>query len=65
MRSSLPESLVAVFEKLILAGEQAGFNVDQMFDLLGTGMTIGMLLRLIELRLSPPPLPLSSSRWVM
>jgi hypothetical protein len=61
----MPESLAAAFEKLVIAGEQAGFSVDQMFDLLETGMTIGMLLQLIELRLSASVLSPSASRWVM
>jgi hypothetical protein len=61
----MPESLAAAFEKLVIAGEQAGFSVDQMFHLLETGMTIGTLLQLIELCLSAPAGAPSSSRWIM
>jgi hypothetical protein len=52
-------------EKLVRAGEEAGFTVEQMIDLLHSGLTISALLDLIQLRLSPPPIPLRSSRWIM
>jgi hypothetical protein len=65
VREKIKRSSGTAFEKLIIAGEQAGFTVDQITDLLERGMTIGMLLKLIELRLSALALPPSSSRWVM
>jgi hypothetical protein len=37
--------------KLVVAGEEAGFTVEQMIDLLSSGLTVAMLLDLIELRL--------------
>ena len=51
--------------KLVVAGEQAGFTVEQMIQLLQTGASIEALLDLIELRLFPRVATLSSSRWVM
>jgi len=56
-------SLVAAFKKLIVLAEQVGLDVDQLLDLLESGATVGMLIKLIELRLSPPT-P-CASRWVM
>jgi len=40
--------------KLVLAGAQAGFSVEQMIQLLQAGGSVETLLCLIELRLSPP-----------
>jgi len=51
--------------KLAMAGEQAGFTVEQMILLLNAGVTVGGLLGLIEWRLSSPEQPARSSRWVM
>jgi len=56
-------SLVAAFKKLVMLAEQAGFSVDQLLDLLQRGATVGMLIKIIELHLSPPK-P-CASRWVM
>jgi len=56
--------LMTAIAKLDLAGEQAGFTVEQMIHLLQTGASIESLLCLIELRLSPITIS-SSSRWVM
>ena len=56
-------SLVAAFKKLIILAEQAGLGVDQLLDLLESGATVGMLIKLIELRLFPPK-P-CASHWVM
>jgi hypothetical protein len=58
-------SLAASVCKLAMAGEQAGFTVEQMIRLLRAGMTVETLLDVIERRLSeaiPEPL---SSRWIM
>ena len=58
---------MAAIEKLVLAGEQAGFSVEQMIPILQTGASVEALLHrieLIELRLFPA-IPSSSSRWVM
>jgi len=47
-------SLVAAIEKLAIAGEQAGFSVEQMIQLLNDGMTVERLLDLITLRHQMP-----------
>lgn len=50
--------------KLAIAGEQAGFTVEQMIQMLNAGVTVEGLLQVIELRLgSRPETP--RSRWVM
>ncbi len=55
--------------KLAVAGEQAGFTLQQMIELLNAGVTVESLLRMIERRLgwaSACELPqLGSSLWVM
>ena len=51
-------------EKLVRAGEQAGFSVEQMIQILQTGTSVENLLHMIEWRLSTVA-PSSSSRWVM
>jgi len=58
---SLQESIF----KLAMAGEQAGFTVEQMIQLLNSGLTVESLLRLIEWRLSPPSVPPRTSRWIV
>ena len=55
---------ITAIEKLVLAGEQAGFTVEQMIQILQTGASVEALLHMIESRLSPVA-PSSSSRWVM
>ena len=52
-------------EKLVRAGEHAGFSIEQMIQLLEGGATVETLLQLIEWRLSPPMVEPHSSRWVM
>ena len=47
-------SLVAAIEKLAIAGEQAGFSVEQMIQLLNDGMTVERLLDLITSRHQMP-----------
>lgn len=61
----MKEDIMTVVERLVAAGEQAGFSVEQMIQLLQTGATVETLLRLIELRLFPASLESQSSRWVM
>jgi hypothetical protein len=56
--------IMTAIQKLVLAGEQAGFTVEQMIQMLQTGATVEILLSLIELRLCPSPAS-PSSRWVM
>jgi len=57
--------LMTAIAKLVLAGEQAGFTVEQMIQLRQTGASVEALLNLIELRLFPRVATLQSSRWVM
>lgn len=61
-------SLVGAIERLAIAGQQAGFSVEQMIDLLNDGMAVATLLDLIDWRLealrNPPILHGSSSGWV-
>jgi len=47
-----------------MAGEQAGFTVEQMIRLLKAGITIEILLDIIERRLSAAAPEARSSRWV-
>jgi len=62
--------LVNAVRKLALAGEQAGFSVEEMIEILNTGVTIDVLLDMICCRLqvqlahasittSPQTLPIS------
>ena len=55
--------------KLAIAGEQAGFTIQQMIDLLNSGLAVETLLELIAWRLegSQRALPLTNSNpgWVM
>jgi hypothetical protein len=39
--------LIAAIRKLALAGEQAGFSVEEMIELLKTGVSVGILLDLV------------------
>jgi hypothetical protein len=62
-----PSVATSVF-KLALAGEQAGFTVEQMIEFLNAGITVEVLLRIIEWNLthaSIDPSHLRSSHWVM
>jgi len=58
-------TIMRAIEKLALAGEQAGFSIDEMIELLNKGVTVGSLLRLIELRLNPAEVEPRSSLWIM
>lgn len=57
--------------KLALAGEQAGFTLEEMISMLDCGITMEILLGLIELRLASqkqpekPIIEAHSSWWVM
>lgn len=42
-----PPIAVSIF-KLAVAGEQAGFTVEQMIELLNAGVTVEALLRMVE-----------------
>jgi len=61
-------SLVVAISKLAVAGEQAGFTVEEMIQLLDHGITVEGLLELISWRLDVrlPPAPSgASAHWVM
>ena len=61
-------SLVTAIGKLAIAGEQAGFSVEQMIGLLDEGLTVETLLDLISWRLGQshqtPSTTGSSSYWI-
>jgi hypothetical protein len=46
-------SLVLAISKLAAAGEQAGFTLEQMIELLDHGLEVETLLEMIQLRLCP------------
>jgi hypothetical protein len=61
-------SLVLAISKLAVAGEQAGFTLEQMIQLLDEGLSVATLLDLIAWRLHGAPLAEESSlrsHWVM
>lgn len=62
-------SLQSAIEKLAMAGEQAGFSIDQMIKLLNAGLTVEALLVLIAWRLEGVCEPLSTisslATWIM
>jgi hypothetical protein len=62
-------SLVLAISKLAAAGELAGFTLEQMIDLLDTGLEVETLLELICLRLNSaataPNHEVSRYRWVV
>ena len=51
-------SLITAVGKLAVAGEQAGFSLEQMIDLLNDGISVETLLDLISWRLGQKPCPL-------
>jgi hypothetical protein len=60
--------LLSGVEKLAVAGQQAGFSIEQMIGFLSPGMAVETLLDLISWRLEQPQpkVPvLSSSHWVV
>ena len=58
-------NLITAIAKLVLAGEQAGFTVEQMIQVLQTGTSIEVLLSMIEWRLLRCTSEPCSSRWMM
>jgi len=59
-------SLVRAIGKLAAAGERAGFTLEEMIQLLDSGVSVATLLELISRRLEdPPPRPLHRTNWVM
>lgn len=59
-------SLAASVCKLAMAGEQAGFTVEQMIRLLNAGVTVETLMDIIERRLSHKvPTRPAPARWIV
>ena len=62
-------ALVTAIRKLAIAGEQAGFSLEQMIDLLNAGLSVETLLDLIAWRLEGTqwalPVLGSSSNWIV
>jgi hypothetical protein len=62
-------SLERAICKLAIAGEQAGFSVEQMIGFLNAGLTVEGLLDLIALRLETLPEPSAApahySGWIV
>ena len=52
-------------KKFVRAGEDAGFTVEQMIDLLRKGLSVETLMDMIEWQLSRPTGALRSWRWIM
>jgi hypothetical protein len=50
----LKQPIVVTASKLALAGEHAGFSIDEMTELLDAGFTVDILLSLFAERLDPP-----------
>jgi hypothetical protein len=52
--------------KLAISGEQAGFTLEQMIQILNAGVSVETLLHMIEWRFrGGDPSPARSSRWIM
>ena len=59
-------TLVRAVERLAQAGERAGFSVENMIQMLNAGVTVEVLLDLIERGLQASPMETGrSSRWIM
>jgi hypothetical protein len=60
-----PSTSQAIY-KLAVAGEQAGFSLEEMIQILNAGVNVVTLLHLIELRLSEAaPSAANPSGWIM
>ena len=59
------ESLVIAISKLAVAGEQAGFSLEQMIQLLDSGLTVEILIELIAWRFEHPRRLSVSSCWAV
>ena len=60
--------LLTALGKLVVAGEQAGFSLDQLIQLLNEGVSMETILEMIAWRLDarkPGAVPTASSQWVM
>jgi hypothetical protein len=65
LKMQRPSTAQTVFKPAI-AGEQAGFSLEEMIQMLNAGITVETLLQLIEWHLGEVrPSPARSSRWIM
>ena len=59
-------ALLSALSKVVIAGEQAGFTLPELIQLLNKGISVETILELIDLRLEERRLGTSSaSRWIM
>jgi hypothetical protein len=60
-------TLITAVNKLAMAGEQAGLSLEQMIEMLNSGLNVATLLDLISWRLNgcQVPAPSRSSCWMM
>jgi hypothetical protein len=61
-------SLAESIHKLAVAGEQAGFTLEMMIQLLTAGLGVAQLIALIDWKLNHPDTPsgkTSNGRWIM
>lgn len=61
--AGMDEVTIEFYKKIVTEGREAGLTLNQIFELLETGMYIGTILNLIELRLASA-VP-GSSHWIM
>ena len=59
------DSLVIAISKLAVAGEQAGFSLEQMIQLLDSGLTVESLIELIAWRFEHQKFLSVSSCWAV
>jgi len=57
-------SLIRAIGKLALAAEQAGLSINQMIEMLNSGMNVETLLELITCRLQTSATPSVGARWI-
>jgi hypothetical protein len=57
--------LARAIEKFAAAGEEAGFTVEEMIQILNAGVGVKTLLDIIEDVLQGPGVRCGSSRWIM
>lgn len=59
-----PPTLVQAVERLAIAGEEAGFSVEDMIRMLNAGVSLETLLDIIDRSLQPPRVETDRSpRW--
>jgi hypothetical protein len=61
----MEKPIMTAIGKLVLAGEKAGFSVEQMIQILQTGASVEALRNMIEWHLSSHVAEPRTSRWIM